>query len=492
MVHIADTAPREPAVVHGSERIAYRTLADAAAVHATRLSSWGVGRGDVVPLVMVRGAALIALELGVLMCGAAYTGIDPRWPAARIESILGQIDGSIVVGAQGAVGVTRTVEPSAVADTAAEIRTLAPLRPVDVGSDHPATVFFTSGTTGVSKGVVVPHRAVTRMFGPGGLEGFGPGHVTPQAAPVPWDMYAFEVWGQLTTGGTVVVVDEDHLMPRRLRSLIAHEGADTIWLTTSLFNLFVDEDLDSFAGAQRLYIGGEKQSPRHVAAFLRGFPDLPIWNCYGPAENCMLTTIHRMSPDDLDVAGGIPVGTAVPGTEVVLLDNDGMTVPPNTPGEIVVAGSGVALGYLNDAALTGERFVSLDLAGESMPGYRTGDIGLVDSQGLLHYRGRRDRQIKLNGNRIELGDIEAAAARLPQIRTCAAVARSGSEGRVEAIALVYTLVEGVELSAREVRKHMSVLLPRYAIPGIFEQVDALPRSANGKLNLQALSLRPPV
>ncbi|MEV7028486.1 AMP-binding protein, partial [Kitasatospora sp. NPDC093558] len=333
---------------------------------------------------------------------------------------------------------SRTLAPAPLAELA-DGAGGTPFEPVPAGLEDRAMVFFTSGSTGVPKGVLIPHRAVTRMFGPGGLDGFGPGHVTPQVAPGAWDMYAFELWGQLTTGGTVVVVDENHLMPSRLRSLVADEGVDTVWLTTSLFNLVVDEDPDAFEGLGTLYVGGEKQSPKHVARFLERFPALPIWNGFGPAENCMLTTVHRMVPADTAAPSGIPVGVPVPGTTVVLLREHGTPAAPGERGEIVAVGPGVALGYLNNETLTRERFPVLEIAGERRPVLRTGDVGMFDDDGVLHYYGRRDRQIKLSGNRIELGDVEAAASAIPEIRTCAAVARTDEGGTVDHIARVYTL-----------------------------------------------------
>lgn len=490
VMHRAETAPHDIALVHGDERIDYRTLTQAGLVLADRFVEWGVKPGDIVPLLMPRSAHLAAVQLGVLMSGAGYATLDPRWPVSRIESILSQLDHPVVVGRPGSepLGVTRTLEPVPLAEIA---KTAVPglPEPVRSGPDDLATVFFTSGSTGVPKGVLVSHHAVTRMFGPDGLDGFGPGHVTLQVAPGAWDMYAFELWGQLTSGGRCVVVEENHLMPGRLRALIAEEGVDTLWLTTSLFNLIVDEDLKAFEGLKVLYTGGEKQSPRHVEMFLRQFPDLPIWNGFGPAENCMLTTLHRMGPADIDTPGGIPVGVAVPGTTVLLLREDGSSAPQGERGEIIAAGPGVALGYLNNEQLTRERFLRMEISGEERRAYRTGDVGRFDGDGVLHYLGRRDRQIKLHGNRIELGDVEAAASAIPAIRTCAAVARTDTGGTVGQLALVYTLVEGSELSPREVRKELTALLPAYAVPGRFEQMDELPRRENGKVDLQSLERR---
>lgn len=485
---LAATAPRAVAVLHGKERVSYAVLNAAADAYARLFSSWGVSKGHVVSLMLPRSASLVAVQLGVLKCGAAYTGIDHRWPPGRVASIVRQLGPTIVVGQEGATrpqAAGRFVEAAPLAEVARGGREFPG---PSVSLDDPATIFFTSGTTGVSKGVVTTHRALTRLFGPDGLPGFGAGHVTPQAAPVPWDMYAFEVWGQLTTGGTIAIVEEDYLMPRRLRGLVAADGVDTVWLTTSLFNLFVDEDIDSFSGVVELYVGGEKQSPDHVRSFLRRHPAMRVWNGYGPAENCMLSTVQPMTVDDCAVPEGIPVGRPVPGGQVVVLREDGTTASTAEVGEICVAGEGLAVGYLNDDGLSRERFVEIRLEGEPVRVYRTGDLGLLDDSGVLHYRGRHDRQVKISGNRVELGEIESAARQVPGVRNCAAVAIRAPDGYVERIALFYTVnATDTAPTSRELRKQLAEALPPYAVPATLEKVDALPVTHNGKLDVRALT-----
>lgn len=485
---VAEIAPRSTALSYGDTEVDFVTLCNASSVIAQQLAKWGIKRGDLVPLVMERGPQLVAVELGVLMCGAAYASIDPRWSLSRIKSIVSQLDAP-TVGLSGAPEITHSFAPESLPNIAARMEEIGQFVPVEVEANDPATVFFTSGTSGASKGVVVPHRAVTRLFGPQGLQGFGIGHVTPQIAPVPWDMYAFELWGQLTTGGTVALVEEDHLMPRRLRELIANNGVDTIFLTTSLFNLFVDEDIDSFSGLERIYVGGEKQSTRHVEAFIRRYPSLSIWNAYGPAENCMLTTIHPMSPTDIKNPAGIPLGNPVPGTQVLLLDENGTRVPPGTRGEIVAVGTGVALGYLGINRIDQKSFEPILYDGQTVQSYRTGDIGVLSEKGVLTYVGRKDRQIKLNGNRIELDDIEATVARMEEIQTCAAIARRDSDGQVRSVHLICTLRPGKQITPQAVRKRLTTVLPRYAIPESCEFIDEMPLSANGKLDLNMLETR---
>jgi D-alanine--poly(phosphoribitol) ligase subunit 1 len=440
VARFADTQPDATALISGDRYISYGTLEAAASSYAVELAERGVGVGDLVPLLLPRGAQLVALQLGVLKCGAAYTGIDPRWPARRQLAILDKISPDLIVGpGTDHAGRFTTYRPPAEDIDAAAARAGA-FKPITPAASAPAMVFFTSGTTGGPKGVVSPHQAVTRLFCRGGIDGFGPGHVMPQAAPLPWDMYAFELWGQLTSGGTSVLIEEDHLLPDALRDLVQVAGVDSLWLTTSLFNLFVDEGPDCFSGLRQVIIGGEKLSPEHVRLFLKQYPGIPLRNGYGPAESCMLTTTHLLRLEDCDVPGGIPVGTAVPGTTVLVLNSNNQLCSTGDPGEICVAGQGLACSYLGDPELTALQFPTIEVNGSPMRIYRTGDIGLKDSSGVLHFRGRQDRQVKVGGHLVEMAEIEVTARRLSGIRDCVVLPVTTPEGQVKSLALFTSLV----------------------------------------------------
>lgn len=493
---VARNAARRPtaaAIISAGQAISYATLNDAADVYATELARLGVRPGSVVPLLLPRSAQLIALQLGVLKCGAAYAGLDLRWPGERITAILEFLAPSlVVVSAQGPhlVGAVSMYQPprEGLAETAGRLSDR--FRPHPSVPEDPATLFFTSGTTGRPKIVVSPHQAITRMFQPGGLAGFGPAHATPQAAPLPWDMYAFEVWGQLVSGGTTVLVDDDHLMPHTLRELITTAGVDTLWLTSSLFNLFVDEDVDCFTGLGLVITGGEKLSSTHVRAFLSSHPRIPLRNGYGPAEGAMLTTTRLLTPEDCDLSGGVPVGTAVAGTTVLVLDSAGQPCPPGTPGEICIAGQGLACGYYRDPELTAAMFPTIAAASGPLRIYRTGDVGVMNETGVLHFRGRADRQIKISGHRVELDEIEGAARRVPGVRDCVTLPLLAHEGgQVTKIALFYLADANLPASDGDllnVRAQLMRQLPRYLVPDVVQCIDRFPVTANGKLDAGAL------
>jgi amino acid adenylation domain-containing protein len=490
---VAGQAARNPdavALVWQDREISYGMLEAAATCYAADLSDRGVGPGQIVPFLMDRSPEMVALQLGVLKTGAAYANLDPSWPLERQRAILDLVAPVTVITTDDTWdGHFGRYQPSDDGMTGAA-RRARPFDPASVPPDAPATVFFTSGTTGIPKGVISPHQAVTRLFGSRGLSGFGPGHATPQVAALPWDMYAFELWGQLTTGGTVVLISADYLLPSMLRQIATTRGVDTLWLTASLFHLFVDEDPNCFGGLADVVIGGESASPKHVRSFLLRHPGVALWNAYGPAESCMITTIGRVTLADCDLPGGVPVGTPVHGTSVVLLNERDQPCGPGLEGEICIAGQGLATGYLGQPELTAEKFSSIELDGLPVRVYRTGDMGVRDHDGVLHFRGRRDRQIKISGHRIELAEIESAADSLPDVRNCIAFPVNGPDGTPERIALAY-LVPRSDASPPggdplSVHAQLRQLLPAYMVPQIVRGLAHYPLTANGKVDRAAL------
>ncbi|MET7765784.1 amino acid adenylation domain-containing protein [Streptomyces sp. NPDC005393] len=502
--------PAAPALVFRGETMSYGQLDRAADTCARALLCSGVTAGRLVPVLLPRSPELVVALLGVLKCGAAYTAIDHRWPVERVLSVVRALAPPLLVTSRRLPGLDLPTwrpgqEPQRSADEAASAAPLGavplPHQPMD-GSAL-ATVFFTSGTTGEPKGVLSPHQATTRLFGPGGLPGFGPGRVMPQLAPVPWDGFTLELWGMLTTGGTSVIADDDYLLPDGLRAMVRAYGVDTSWFTSSLFNFFVDEDIDCFSGMRQVLTGGERLSAAHVRRFLSRHPEVALVNGYGPVESCVFVSTHRVLPVDCSLPEGIPIGRPVAGTEVYLLDGEDGDVtalsgerplpPQGATGEICVAGDGLALGYLGDPAATAAKFITAAVDGRPVRLYRTGDIGHRDADGLLHFLGRRDRQLKISGHRIEPGEIEAVARRVPGLGECSVVAAPRPDGSgVDQLALIYTVVRDGTAAAGPppepdvVRRSLARLLPHHLVPHIIRRVAALPRTANGKADRAAL------
>lgn len=479
----ARRTPHATALISAGDHVTYETLDRVSDGYAARLQSLGVAAGDVVPVLLDRSPRLVAVLLAILKCGAAYAALDPAWPAPRVAALLDQI--------RPPVFVTGGEDDEWPATTWTPDETPPPGRftPVRVDGGSPASVFFTSGTTGAPKGVLSPHRGTTRLFDDCAFAELGAGSVMPQAAPLSWDAFSLELWGPLLCGGTCVLVDEPYLLPDTLARLIRDHGVNIAWLTSSLFSMFVDEDLGCFTGLRDLLIGGEKLSPVHVAKFLAAHPDIRLTNGYGPAESTVFTTTHLISPGDCDVPDGIPLGGAVANTSVHVLDGT-KPCPPGVIGELCVAGDGLATGYLGDPELTDRRFETVEIGGRRERVYRTGDLVRLSQDGQLFFHGRADRQVKIRGRRIEPAEIERAALALPGVGRCAVVPASDQDGRLDRLVLFFTSSPATD--SAQVRAGLVTALPGYLVPDEIHSVDDLPLTPNGKLDQRALlELRAP-
>ena len=464
----AESRPNAPALVLPDGTLTYAELDSRAESVAAALRAVGVGRGNVVPVLLPPSAELVTALLAVLKTGAAYAALERSWPAERLRRVADLLPGQVAItgaepllGFGNRLGAAPTVPPPIVDDDGSA-----------------AMVFFTSGSTGEPKAVLSPHRAMSRLFFGPTFARFDPDTVLAQVSALPWDAFAMEVWGPLLTGGTCVLHTDRPLTPAGLRDLV-RRGVNTVFLTTSLFHLVVDEDIDAFAGLTTVMAGGEKMSAAHAARFRSRWPSTRLVNGYGPVESAVFALTHEVTAVD----GEVPLGSPVPRTEVVVL-RDGVVVPEGEVGELCVAGDGLAIGYLGDPELTAAKFVTVDLSGVPTRVYRTGDLGLLDG-GVFHFRGRADRQIKRRGHRIEPAGVESVANGLSAVARSVAVPRFDANGNCVELVLCY-IPSG---EAGDVAAELARLLPAQAAPDRVVVVPSFPLSSNGKLDVAALLTR---
>jgi amino acid adenylation domain-containing protein len=339
-----------------------------------------------------------------------------------------------------------------------------------------AYVCFTSGTTGEPKAVGVPHRCAMRIVRGSRYADLSARDVFLHASPLAFDASVLEVWGALCNGATLALAPDGAFALEELAACIARHGVTVLWLTAPLFNEMVDRKAGALAGVSQLLVGGDRVSPAHVRRLIEGGYRGRLIDGYGPTETTVFATSHLVDGAHLErYAEDIPIGRALGDTSVVVLNARRGLAPCGVAGEIAIGGAGVARGYLNDAALTAERFRELRLAG--LPDarfYLTGDLGLIGDDGELRYVGRRDRQVKVSGYRIELDAVEAALARAPGVTGCHCVADGG---------LVAYVARGPGPGAEQaIRDHARAHLPPYMVPSRFVFVDALPLNKNGKLD----------
>ncbi|MFB6524099.1 amino acid adenylation domain-containing protein [Streptomyces sp. NPDC056401] len=491
----ARARPGATALVEGERVTSYAELDRTADAWAARLAGAGVGRGDIVPILLPRSTELVTALLAVLKTGAAYCLLPPDWPDRRLADVLGQLTPPLLIAPAGrapAASIPAVWSPPAGGGTAEPGPGPGPgpgpcpgFLPVPVDAADPCCVFFTSGTTGRPKGVLTPHRATARLFQQNAFARFAADTVMPLAAATPWDAFSLELWSVLLNGGTSLIVTDPYLSSTGLADAVSRHGADTVWLTSSLFNMIVDEAPDSFRGLRQVAIGGERLSPGHVRRFLHRHPAVLLLNGYGPVESTVFATTHRITEADCDAPGGIPLGRPVPGTQVWVLDGSRPCEVGET-GEICLAGDGLALEYLRDPELTAARFDHVRLDGRDVRVYRTGDLGHWDDGGLLRYAGRADRQLKIRGHRVEPAEVERQVEQLlPGVRQCRVLARGDrADGTLELVAFCVPVRPGDPLDGA--RSTLDRSLVSYQRPAAVVSVDALPVTARGKLDERAL------
>ncbi|MEV5508420.1 non-ribosomal peptide synthetase [Streptomyces orinoci] len=498
----AARTPQAPAVTEAGRHLSYAELNARANRLARLLAARGAGPGRVVALALPRSMELVTGLLAVLKSGAAYLPLDPAYPAARIRAVAEDAAPALLVtdaataaalpetGAEALVlGEAATEELLAAQDAAdlTDAERTAPLTPADA-----AYIIHTSGSTGRPKGVVVPHSNVLRLFTTSaGHFGFGPGDVWTLFHSYAFDFSVWEVWGPLLYGGRLVVVPHTvSRSPGDFLKLLREERVTVLNQTPSAFLQLVQADQAGPAGQLALrYVvfGGEALEPAQLRPWLERYGDRApaLVNMYGITETTVHVTHHRVTRESIaDPGARSVIGTPLPDLRVYVLDHCLQPVPPGRVGEMYVAGPGLARGYLNRAALTAERFVA-DPFGE--PGgrmYRTGDLARRAADGTLEYAGRADQQVKIRGFRIEPGEIEAALAAHPEVAQAAVVAREADGGR---ILVAYAVPEaGCAPQPGALRAHLAGTLPEHMVPSTCVLLDALPLTANGKLDARAL------
>jgi amino acid adenylation domain-containing protein len=368
-----------------------------------------------------------------------------------------------------------------------------PPRPA-LAADDTAYVMFTSGSTGQPKGVQVPHRGIVRLVRGQDYVNMGPNQAWLQLSPTSFDASTLELWAPLLNGGRCIVVEESVPTPAVLSAVIKREGATSAWLTSSLFNMLVEEEPECLAGLAQILIGGEALSPAHLRRAIDRLPEVRMVNGYGPTENSTFTCCHQITRADVEPGRSVPIGRPIGNTTVMVLDRDGHPTPIGVAGELVTGGAGVALGYLGLPDQTTQRFLPDPASAE--PGalcYRTGDRVRWRSDGLLEFLGRFDDQVKINGHRIEPGEIAAVLAEHPAVRQAAVVPQRGATGDMQLIAYVVSREERAppDLIA-QLARHTAERLPVYMMAASIVRVAALPLKLNGKLDVAALPLAAPL
>ncbi|GAA0333907.1 hypothetical protein GCM10009540_62020 [Streptomyces turgidiscabies] len=495
----AARTPAAPAVVRADgTAVTYAELEALADRFAAGLRSAGVRPGDFVGVCLRRGPELVAAFLGVWLAGAAYVPLDPGHPAARLAAVLADTGDPVVLAeratADSLPGTVRTLTVEEIQDDqgdqgvqgteSAEGELRHEGVQFEADADRPAYVLHTSGSTGRPKGVLVPHGGIAnRVRWLAHRHRVGAGDRMLLKTTVGFDAAGLELFSPLIAGGTVVLAPEGaERDPAALLRAVTDGGVTILQGVPSVYRRLVEEPGWERAGALRLlFSAGEPLHAELCRALHDRVPGAEIWNTYGPTEASVDITEHRWDP--AEDTGAVPIGRPIGNMRVLVLDQAGRPVPVGVPGELHAGGVGLALGYLGRPDHSAERFVP----DPHRPGarlYRTGDRARWRADGVLEYLGRLDHQVKVNGVRIEPGEVEAALAAHPWVRAAVAAAVPVGRGGHRLVAWVQS--RGEPLGAQELRAFLRRTLPEPLVPTAYVPVTEFALTPNGKIDRSAL------
>lgn len=475
--------PERIAVSCGEEQLTYAQLDARANSLARRLRQHGVRLEHGVALLMERSLSLVVSVLAVAKAGGFYVPLRTHDPAERWRNILRETGANVAIVDEGYRHAALPAELAVEVVSHTDEQDNGHADELPVSPHHLAYVMFTSGSTGQPKGIATTQDNVVALALDERWQGDHHQRMLLHSAYA-FDASTYEIWAALLNGHHAVMVPGDELDLPTLTATLADKQVTAAFLTSGLFRLISEEFPQSLASLRKLYTGGERISASAVQTVRENWPELSLMNIYGPTETTTFAADYPIADADAPYLD-VPIGMAFNNTRLYVLDEFLQPVPVGVPGELYIAGRGLARGYINRPALTASHFVAEPFGPPGSRMYRTGDVVQWRRDGALKFVGRQDQQVKIRGFRIEPGEIESVLTRHPDILQAAVMPWEESAGNKQLVAWVIATTRDDALPAR-LQQYVRQYLPDFMVPAAIMLLDALPINANGKTDLAAL------
>lgn len=491
-------APNAIALVSGDKVVRYRDLN----TRSNQLAHYLVQQHKVVSdsrvgVCMHRSEQMVIAILAILKSGATFVCIDPLYPPARQEYLQQDAQLNTILTLNGQFSGTNSEVESVYLDdmvikdavaSHSEANLILPKQPDT--SERVACVFYTSGTTGQPKGVMVTHLGIVSLGMECNYVEFSPATIMLLNAAVAFDALTIELWGPLLNGGQLIIQPEPHIDTVGLEQLMRQYRVNTMFMATALFDTFVSLCYQPLPDLKYLMFGGEQAKIDKIRAAKALNPELVLVNLYGPTENTTVSSYY-VFPQAVEDIECIAIGKGISNRQLHVLDEGFNPVPPGVVAELFVGGVGLALGYLHRPELTEQNFVSNpfyepDNEASSKVLYRTGDLVQWLPDGNLVFVGRKDKQVKIRGYRIELGEIAHAINQLPFVQDAVVLAHKRQQNVEDKYLVGYAVMKDEQQLSSDWRQQLQQQLPDFMVPVQILQLDTMPLTANGKLDTKAL------
>jgi len=460
-------------------QVTYQQLNKGSNQLARYLQKIGVGKNSLVGICLESSPITIAVMLGILKAGGAYVPLDPTYPLERLQFMVEDTGLNAIVTQSSFANLFFNAQILCLERDWQQIANQSDENlPNQSTAETLAYIVYTSGSTGLPKGVAVTHQAVNRLINSNYITWKRSDKVA-QCANICFDAATFEIWGALLSGAQLVEIDRETLLsPQDFVQTLQQQKIDILFLTTALFNQIAREIPSAFSGLKYLLFGGEAVDVKSVQAVVKSKPQ-HLLHVYGPTENTTFTTWYEV--ENVAQLRTIPIGKAIANTQIYLLDNYLNPVPIGVTGEIYIGGDGLAQGYFNRPQLTEQQFIPHPWQKLARL-YKTGDFARYLPDGNLEFIGRKDDLVKLRGFRIELGEVETVINQHPKVRESVVVVKE------ESLVAYIVAEDNLQLKSSQLKEFLQAKLPHYSIPAVFVFLERLPLTLNGKVDRLSLPI----